>query len=37
MDYGFNIDGNFGIDFLKHTGAIVDLATLELRSSETSV
>jgi len=37
MDYGFNIDGILGMDFLKHTGAIVDLATLELRSSETSV
>src|SRR5690606_21250136 len=30
MDYGFNIDGILGMDFLKHTGAIVDLATLEL-------
>lgn len=25
MDYGFDINGIIGIDFLKHIGAIIDL------------
>jgi hypothetical protein len=33
MDYGFEIDGILGMDFLIRVGAIVDLARLEMRSS----
>jgi hypothetical protein len=31
MDYGFEIEGIVGLDFLMQTGAIVDLARLEIR------
>lgn len=31
MDYGFEIDGILGMDFLIRVGAIVDLARLEIR------
>ena len=30
MDYGFDIDGIIGMDFLIQVGAIIDLATLEI-------
>lgn len=33
MDFGFEIDGILGMDFLIRVGAIVDLARLEMRSS----
>ncbi|KYH32313.1 hypothetical protein [Neomoorella mulderi] len=33
MDYGFSIDGILGMDFLTSIKAIVDLDTLEVRSS----
>ena len=35
MDYGFEIDGIVGMDFLLAVGAIVDLATLTIRRGET--
>jgi predicted aspartyl protease len=31
MDYGFEIDGIIGMDFLVQVGAIIDLAQLEVR------
>ena len=31
MDYGFDIDGIIGMDFLIQVGAIIDLAKLEMR------
>jgi hypothetical protein len=30
MDYGFNLDGIIGTDFLYRVGAVIDLANLEL-------
>ena len=30
MDYGFDIDGIIGMDFLTQVGAIIDLAKLEV-------
>lgn len=33
MDYGFEIDGIIGIDFLLEVGAMINLATLELKSA----
>ena len=30
MDYGFDIDGIIGMDFLIQVGAIIDLAKLEI-------
>lgn len=30
MDYGFAINGILGMDFLRRTGAVVDLATLQI-------
>lgn len=33
MDYGFEIDGILGMDFLVRAGAIVDLARLKIRST----
>ena len=30
MDYGFDIDGIIGMDFLVEVGAIVDLSRLEI-------
>ncbi len=32
MDYGFDIDGIIGMDFLIQVGAVVDLAKLEIYS-----
>jgi hypothetical protein len=32
MDYGFNFDGILGFDFLQQTGAVIDLAAMEIRS-----
>ena len=31
MDYGFQVEGIVGLDFLLKTGAIIDLARLEMR------
>jgi hypothetical protein len=31
MDYGFEVEGIVGLDFLLQTGAIIDLAQLEIR------
>jgi hypothetical protein len=33
MNYGFNIDGIIGMDFLVRVGAMIDLKTMELRSA----
>ena len=33
MDYGFNIDGIIGMDFLIQVGAIIDLSKLEIYSA----
>lgn len=33
MDYGFEIDGIIGMDFLIQTGAVIDLPRLEIRAS----
>jgi hypothetical protein len=33
MDYGFDIDGIFGTDFLVQVGAVIDLSRLEVRPS----
>ncbi len=33
MDYGFDIDGIFGMDFLVQVGAVIDLSRLEVRPS----
>lgn len=30
MDYGFDINGILGMDFLIETGAIIDLARMEI-------
>jgi len=30
MDYGFDLDGIIGMDFLSQVGAIIDLAKLEI-------
>jgi hypothetical protein len=35
-DYGFDIQGILGMDFLTSVGAVVDLARLELRAGEAS-
>jgi hypothetical protein len=32
MDYGFDISGILGFDFLQQIGAVIDLEALELRS-----
>lgn len=32
MDYGFNVDGIIGMDFLVRVGAVVDLRAFELRA-----
>lgn len=32
LDYGFELDGIIGLDFLMQTGAVIDLASFELRS-----
>lgn len=31
LDYGFPVGGILGLDFLRHTGAVIDLSALELR------
>lgn len=31
MNYGFEIDGIVGLDFLLRVGAVIDLATMEVR------
>lgn len=31
LDYGFEMDGILGLDFLIHVGAVIDLSTLEVR------
>jgi hypothetical protein len=33
MDYGFNINGIVGMDFLRMTHSIIDLDTLQIRSA----
>lgn len=33
MDYGFEIDGIIGMDFLTQVGAVVDLSRMEIRSA----
>jgi hypothetical protein len=33
MDYGFEIDGIIGMDFLTQAGAVVDLSKMEIRSA----
>lgn len=33
MDYGFEIDGIIGMDFLAQVGAVVDLSVMEIRST----
>lgn len=33
MDYGFELDGIVGMDFLLRVGAIIDLGNLEIRGS----
>ena len=33
MDYGYEIDGIVGVDFLMEVGAIIDLAKLEIRTT----
>jgi hypothetical protein len=32
MAYGFDIDGLLGFDFLQQTGALIDLAEMEMRT-----
>lgn len=32
MDYGFELDGILGLDFLMSVGAVIDLAQLDVRS-----
>lgn len=34
MDYGFEIDGIIGMDFLTQVGAVVDLAKLEIHQGD---
>ena len=34
MDYGFAIEGILGFDFLQQTGAVLDLALMEISSGE---
>ena len=33
MDYGLDLEGLIGMDFLLHTGAVIDLAHFEIRRS----
>lgn len=35
MDYGFEINGIVGMDFLTQVGAFIDLSNLEVRKSST--
>jgi hypothetical protein len=32
MDYGYEMDGIIGVDFLMQIGAVIDLANLEIRT-----
>lgn len=34
MDYGFDINGIIGLNFLKEVGAIIDLDKMEIRSKQ---
>jgi hypothetical protein len=34
MDYGFDFDGILGFDFLQQTGAVIDLAAMEIREAK---
>lgn len=34
LDYGFHFEAIIGFDFLQQTGAVIDLATMEIRSAE---
>jgi len=34
MDYGFDIDGIIGMDFLLEVKAVIDLAKLEVHSQQ---
>lgn len=34
MDYGFAIEGILGFDFLEQTGAVLDLAVMEISTGE---
>lgn len=34
MDYGFDINGIVGMDFLKAIGAVIDLKNIEIVRSE---
>ena len=34
MDYGLDIDGIIGTDFLMQVGAVIDLAKLEIRAAK---
>jgi hypothetical protein len=36
LDYGFEIEGIVGMDFLTKAGAVVDLAKLEIYQTSTS-
>jgi hypothetical protein len=36
MDYGFEVDGIVGMDFLTEVGAVVDLGKLEIYQTSTS-
>jgi hypothetical protein len=33
MDYGFELDGIVGLDFLVRVGAVIDLQAMELRAA----
>jgi hypothetical protein len=33
MDYGINLDGILGMDFLLHVGAVIDLAALRIQQA----
>lgn len=33
MDYGYEINGIVGVDFLRQVGAVIDLANLEIRKA----
>lgn len=35
MDYGFEMDGIIGMDFLIHVGAVIDVSELEVYGSKT--
>jgi hypothetical protein len=33
VDYGFDIEGILGFDFLQQTGAVIDLSAMEIRAA----